>query len=111
MAELEHAKFNDAALRHLTVVKKKAETSPSSMMKTVEREEARKAQCRRSTPLPDASRQASVNQVILTARIEEASALRIHARRHPGAGSETRARVLTPGGRRKPPSHVDRNEP
>ena len=45
MQELEHAfRFNDAVLRHLTVVKKKAETGPSSMMKTVEREEARKAQ-------------------------------------------------------------------
>ena len=45
MSELEHAfRFNDAVLRHLTVVKKKAETGPSSMMKTVEREEARKAQ-------------------------------------------------------------------
>ncbi len=45
MAELEHAfKFNDAVLRHLTVLKKKAETGPSSMMKSVEREEARKAQ-------------------------------------------------------------------
>ena len=44
MAELEHAfKFNDAVLRHLTVQKKKADTAPSSMMKTVEREEARKA--------------------------------------------------------------------
>ena len=44
MAELEHAfKFNDAVLRHLTVQKAKAETTPSSMMKTVEREEARKA--------------------------------------------------------------------
>ena len=44
LAELEHAfKFNDAVLRHLTVQKKKAETGPSSMMKTVEREEARKA--------------------------------------------------------------------
>ncbi len=43
MAELEHAfKFNDAVLRHLTVQKKKADTGPSSMMKTVEREEARK---------------------------------------------------------------------
>ena len=43
--ELEHAfKFNDAVLRHLTVLKKKAETAPSSMMKTVEREDARKAQ-------------------------------------------------------------------
>jgi small subunit ribosomal protein S6 len=39
MAELEHAfKFNDAVLRHLTVLKKKADTGPSSMMKTVERE-------------------------------------------------------------------------
>ena len=44
MAELEHAfRFNDAVLRHLTVVKKKADAGPSSMMKTVEREEARKA--------------------------------------------------------------------
>ena len=37
-------RFNDAVLRHLTVVKKKADTGPSTMMKTVEREEARKAQ-------------------------------------------------------------------
>jgi small subunit ribosomal protein S6 len=45
MSELEHAfKFNDAVLRHLTVLRSKADTSPSSMMKTVEREEARKAQ-------------------------------------------------------------------
>jgi small subunit ribosomal protein S6 len=44
-AQLEHAfKFNDAVLRHLTVSKKKADAGPSSMMKTVEREEARKAQ-------------------------------------------------------------------
>ncbi|MDD3018628.1 MAG: 30S ribosomal protein S6 [Comamonas sp.] len=44
MQELEHAfKFNDAVLRHLTVQKKKADTAPSAMMKTVEREEARKA--------------------------------------------------------------------
>ena len=45
MADLEHAfKFNDAVLRHLTVLKKKADTAPSLMMKTVEREEARKSQ-------------------------------------------------------------------
>ncbi len=45
MAELEHAfRFNDAVLRHLTVQMDKAETGPSSMMKTVEREEARKTQ-------------------------------------------------------------------
>ena len=45
MDELEHAfRFNDAVLRHLTVQKAKAETGPSAMMKTVEREEARKAQ-------------------------------------------------------------------
>ena len=43
--ELEHGfRFNDAVLRHMTVQKKKAETEPSSMMKAVEREEARKAQ-------------------------------------------------------------------
>ena len=37
-------RFNDAVLRHLTVQKKKADTGSSSMMKTVEREEQRKAQ-------------------------------------------------------------------
>jgi len=31
-------------LRHLTVSKKKAETGPSSMMRSVEREEARRSQ-------------------------------------------------------------------
>jgi len=36
-------KFNDAVLRHLTVLKDKADTAPSVMMKQVEREEARKA--------------------------------------------------------------------
>jgi small subunit ribosomal protein S6 len=45
MVEIEHAfKFNDAVLRHLTVAKKTAETAPSLMMKSVEREEARKTQ-------------------------------------------------------------------
>lgn len=45
MAELEHAfRFNDAVLRHLTVARRKADTTPSSMMKTVEREEARRTQ-------------------------------------------------------------------
>ena len=36
-------RFNDAVLRHLTVAKTKAETTPSVMMKAVEKEEARKA--------------------------------------------------------------------
>jgi len=41
--ELEHAfRYNDAVLRHLTVKMKKAETTPSPMMKIVEREEAKK---------------------------------------------------------------------
>jgi small subunit ribosomal protein S6 len=35
-------RFNDAVLRHLTVSKSKAETTPSVMMKVVEREESRK---------------------------------------------------------------------
>ena len=35
-------RFNDAVLRHLTVQKSRAETTPSVMMKTVDREEARK---------------------------------------------------------------------
>jgi small subunit ribosomal protein S6 len=44
LAEIETGfKFNDAVLRHLTVSKAKAETTPSVMMKAVEKEEARKA--------------------------------------------------------------------
>lgn len=42
--ELEHAfRYNDAVLRHLTIGMKKAELTPSPMMKLVEKEEARKA--------------------------------------------------------------------
>jgi small subunit ribosomal protein S6 len=44
LTELETGfRFNDAVLRHLTVAKSKAETAPSIMMKSVEKEEARKA--------------------------------------------------------------------
>jgi len=44
LAELETGfRFNDAVLRHLTVLKSKAETGPSVMMKSVEKEDARKA--------------------------------------------------------------------
>ena len=44
LSELETGfRFNDAVLRHLTVVKSKAETAPSVMMKAVERDESRKA--------------------------------------------------------------------
>ena len=44
LAELSSAfRFNDAVLRHLTVARSKAETTPSVMMKVVEREESRKA--------------------------------------------------------------------
>ncbi len=50
LAEIETGfRFNDAVLRHLTVLKSKAETTPSVMMKAVEKEEARKA------PAPEAS--------------------------------------------------------
>lgn len=42
--ELEHSfRYNDAILRHLLIKTKKAQTAPSLMMKSVEREEARKA--------------------------------------------------------------------
>lgn len=45
MDELEHGfRFNDAVLRHLTIKTDKAETAPSIMMRSVEREEARKSQ-------------------------------------------------------------------
>jgi small subunit ribosomal protein S6 len=37
-------KFNDAVLRHLTVKVKKAETTPSPMMKSVQKEDAAKTQ-------------------------------------------------------------------
>ena len=44
LVELETGfRFNDAVLRHLTVSRDKAETSPSFMMKAVEKEEARKS--------------------------------------------------------------------
>ncbi len=44
LAEIETGfRFNDAVLRHLTVAKTKAETTPSVMMKAVEKEEARKS--------------------------------------------------------------------
>ena len=44
LTELETGfRYNDAVLRHLTVVKPKAESTPSIMMKAVEKEEARKA--------------------------------------------------------------------
>ena len=45
LTELETGfRFNDAVLRHLTVRKEQADTTPSVMMKAVDREEARKAQ-------------------------------------------------------------------
>ncbi|MEO8081839.1 MAG: 30S ribosomal protein S6 [Caldimonas sp.] len=44
-------RFNDAVLRHLTVLKDHAETTPSVMMKTVDREESRRT--------PDDSRRSS----------------------------------------------------
>lgn len=44
LVELETGfRFNDAVLRHLTVKVDKAETTPSVMMRSVEKEEARKA--------------------------------------------------------------------
>ncbi len=44
LAELETGfRFNDAVLRHLTVVQDKAPAGPSIMMKSVERDDARKA--------------------------------------------------------------------
>ena len=49
LTELETGfRFNDAVLRHLTVAKSKAETTPSVMMKAVEREESRKAAAQES---------------------------------------------------------------
>ena len=45
LAELETGfRFNDAVLRHLTVLKSKAETTPSVMMKSSDREDRRAPQ-------------------------------------------------------------------
>lgn len=44
LGELETGfRYNDAVLRHLTVSRDKAETTPSVMMKAVEKEESRKS--------------------------------------------------------------------
>ena len=59
--ELEHAfRYNDAVLRHLVIKTKKAHTEPSTMMKSVEREEARKVstEAAASTTETDGSNQA-----------------------------------------------------
>ena len=60
-------RFNDAVLRHLTVVKDHAETTPSVMMKAVDREESR-ARAAGGFGL--------TNRLALTAAIVERSALR-----------------------------------
>ena len=50
LTELETGfRFNDAVLRHMTVATGKAVTTPSVMMKAVEREEARKERQEAST--------------------------------------------------------------
>ena len=55
--EIEHAfKFNDAVLRHLTLVMKHAHTGPSPMWKQLQREEARKVAAE-SAPAPTAAPQ------------------------------------------------------
>jgi len=57
LAEIEHAfKFNDAVLRHLTIIMKKAHTGPSPMWKQIQKEEARKGSTDSSpAPAPAAS--------------------------------------------------------
>lgn len=53
--ELEHAfRYNDAILRHLTVVMKKAEVTPSIMMTATERDESRRAPAAAPVPAPAA---------------------------------------------------------
>ena len=49
--ELEHSfRYNDAILRYLFIKTKTAQTAPSVMMKSVEREEARKASASAEAP-------------------------------------------------------------
>ena len=80
LAELETGfRFNDAVLRHLTVVKNKAETAPSVMMKTVEREEARKRTPQAAvglTQLPRCAAGRAMNRLVLQRTIAERGALR-----------------------------------
>lgn len=62
MDELEHAfRYNDAILRSLVIKAKKAHTEPSIIMKSVEREEARKATTTES-PAPAPTPAAAVAQ-------------------------------------------------
>jgi small subunit ribosomal protein S6 len=56
LEELENGfRFNDAILRHLTVVMHKAETAASPMWKQIQREEARKAASDTPAPAPAAA--------------------------------------------------------
>jgi len=59
--ELEHAfRYNDAILRHLVIKTKTAQTTPSIMMKAVEREEARKTPTADPAPAPQSAAQDAV---------------------------------------------------
>ena len=77
-------RFNDAVLRHLTVVKSQAETTPSVMMKTVDREESRRA--------PPGS-VGLTNRLALTAAIVERAALCVHPGRLACARPQPEARI------------------
>jgi len=60
--ELEHAfRYNDAILRHLVIKTRTAQTTPSIMMKAVEREEARKVPATESTTPPAAAQNVEVD--------------------------------------------------
>ena len=67
-------RFNDAVLRHLAVVKSQAETTPSVMMKAVDREESRRAP-------QDDSRRASQDDARRAAQDESRRAAPDEARR------------------------------
>ena len=80
LTELETGfRFNDAVLRHLTVARDKAETTPSIMMKAVEREEARKERQRGRRLRRHGVRAAgaaAMNRLVLSATLVERAALR-----------------------------------
>ena len=74
MNELEHAfRFNDAVLRHLTVQTKKAETAPSIMMKSTEREEVRRAQQQQAEAAAAAAAAAAAEEPAEAAQAAEAA--------------------------------------
>jgi hypothetical protein len=103
LVELETAfKFNDAVLRHLTVKMKKAETAPSPMMKSVQREDAAKSHRAEQSAAPAAA--PPLLEFRLRKEAHKGSERAVAGRKHRGA----RYPALYPGrhpDRQRHPAH------